>query len=296
MSTHKAVLASLLFLPILTSPLLAERQMENMLVVKPTGKSGYNGENQHGNKRVDFTRSGHELRVEDVELNATSDLSGTRIAGSFTVTHRFRFRQDGHTYVTVNAKAGRVELKVDTKEAGANPLSIVVSAAAAIIGADPETAVEIGKVSERVRTLLADDDARNEIATYIETVVADIAEASKKQLYIITTKTDDQKYAKTDDDIHLFLQDISGNSVRWNLDNKLKDNFEQGKEDRFVFFSDRKLSLPLNVKLEKDGHNGWLAKWIELDIPGSGKRFAIDGWLDNDEGNTPSRAFEFPKN
>ena len=78
-----------------------------------------------GDGKFDFKRANHDLRLENVVMNAYPDNNGRTITGTFTLTHLykagpFKKRPADHILVSFTAKAGKTQSTV-TPAKGKNP-------------------------------------------------------------------------------------------------------------------------------------------------------------------------------
>lgn len=98
-----------------------------------------------GPGKYDFRRANHDLRLENLVMNAESDGDGSKITGTFTMTHLYKgiggihFRPADHLLVSFTAKGGKTDSTV-TPAAGQNPWGYIITAGATAAGAPPQDA------------------------------------------------------------------------------------------------------------------------------------------------------------
>jgi hypothetical protein len=118
--------------------------------------------NSRGVVAYDFSRSRHDLRLEDIVTNFSPETNGCSLSGSFTLTHLFyarflgmkvKFKHADNIYATYAAKNGILEIKF-FKEKGGNPLPFMVKAGALAVGASPKEAVAAGETVKKIEEWL----------------------------------------------------------------------------------------------------------------------------------------------
>jgi hypothetical protein len=110
----------------------------------------------------DFSRSRHDLRLEDIVLNATNSGDGSRIKGTFTLTHLYKgplgitIRPADHILVSFTAENG--ETKAEAKGAkGENPWPFIITVGATANGANPLKASAATASAARIGSILGGD-------------------------------------------------------------------------------------------------------------------------------------------
>jgi len=238
------------------------------MVVLKTGKERFTGRNASGVSCVDFTRGGHRLRLEDLNVGKASRAGeGSRIEGSFTVTHRLRLLPDPHAYVTFVAENGKVKLNVRTD--GEGSLDVPMD----------------GGIVDDVRNFLTNIDARSAIASFVGSVIDEFEAATRKKLYVVEATTGKHKKARTNDRVWITLQGSGGSIERAQLDNPVVNDFERGDTNRFDLFLERDIGRLQRVTLEKAGENGWQVESIDVETPSDRNLVEFKVWLDNSDGN-----------
>jgi len=95
-----------------------------------------------GKGKYDFKRANHDLRLENVVMNATVSTNGSVIIGTFTLTHLYKgpfgvhIRPADHILVSFKAENGKTDSQV-TYAKGKNPWGFIVAAGATVAGAPP---------------------------------------------------------------------------------------------------------------------------------------------------------------
>lgn len=85
-----------------------------LIAVEAIGEEGWDCKNSHGAQCVNFSRGNHRLRLEDVNVQESTD--GYR--GTFTVTNRRRFKADPHLFVQFEVAQGTVKSLEMKKDGG----------------------------------------------------------------------------------------------------------------------------------------------------------------------------------
>ena len=105
----------------------------------------------------------------------------------------------------------------------------------------------------------------------------------------ITTKTDDRRWADTNDNIFITICDVSGSCCRTELDDRTRDDFKRGVIDDFTDASvlgecnNKEMKGQVTAKLEVEKNDGWFVNWAKISLTG-GRLFTcnFNVWLDND--------------
>jgi len=100
-------------------------------------------------------------------------------------------------------------------------------------------------------------------------------EVIKKDAFklIVTTKTSDLDYARTDSWIYVL---INGNeSLKYGLDDYDKNDFERGQVDRFELPVEYPISKIKSMKIMIDGKNDWAYDWISFQVVQGDKKSKV---------------------
>ena len=105
----------------------------------------------------------------------------------------------------------------------------------------------------------------------------------------ITTKTDDRRWADTNDNIFITICDATGSCCRTELEDRNRDDFKIGAIDDFTDASalgecnNKEMKGQVTAKLEVEKNDGWFVNWAKISLTG-GRLFTcnFNVWLDND--------------
>ncbi len=138
-----------------------------------------------GPGKFDFKRAKHDLRLENLVMNAAPAGDGSVITGSFTMTHLYKgafglpIRPADHILVSFVAKDGKTETKItDAKKE--NPWGFILAAGATAAGAPPEAAGQAAQAATKLSGMIS-GDAGPFMAQAIVSLTDRLAALSKKK-------------------------------------------------------------------------------------------------------------------
>jgi hypothetical protein len=146
-------------------------QVDDVLAVKAIGGKNFDGRNDNGNQKYDFSRGNHRLRLEDVEVHR----EGNRFYGTFTMTNRRRMNHDPHIFVIFDIANGKVSSLKMKADGGKNWWDVLskkeIAAAAAVAPEATAVASAVKGIAGIVNKLGVNGDAQVPMAQAIELII-----------------------------------------------------------------------------------------------------------------------------
>jgi hypothetical protein len=125
-------------------------------------------------------------------------------------------------------------------------------------------------------------------------IIKSTSEQKTKTDYVVDVKTSTKKHANTDEIVLLSIKGSDGYIKEFRLNDKKKNDFEQGNIDRFRIENILDLGEIEKIKLEvRDNNgdgtiNGWYPEYIQIKNEANDKewKYKLDQWLDDKKGRS----------